>query len=514
MTDLAQPTSALRDGVPGGSTSAGFAIERLRRWPAIAAIMAVAAMCGAVSAGHPPVVLGLVALVAGLAILARPQRGAVVAVALAFSNATVIASSKYGLPEAVALVIPLLLLVVVAYDVCTRRLPLRLPRSGLWAVAFVLVELLGALTSRDPTASIQAWTGVFTEGLVMFLLLTNAVRGFELVRAATIALVMTAALLGTVSVAQNIGVINGDAGGFGKVSNAVIAQGDHGVGGSQRRAGPIGEQNRWAQDLAVVLPLAVAMALTDRSRLVRRAMGASAIGIGAGMVLTFSRGAVVGLILTALIAVFAGWIRPRVALSAAAVVVVVLVAGAPVFASRASTLAEVPSAFRGPSDSSQATDGSFDNRAVEGSAAFAVFSRHPLLGVGTGQFPTYFQDEARRLGAPRIVGVNREAHSLYLGLAAETGLLGLLTFAGLIVALQGPLVRLRRRATARRPDVAGLATGYALAVTTYLTTGIFLHFAYIRYFWLFIGLAAAMGMVSSSDASADPSSPLTLEKVP
>lgn len=494
--------SGARD--PDLRSMAAFPIPPARRIVASTAIVAGGALCAMVAAGRPLVVVGLVVVIAGLAIVARPSLAAVAAVALVFSNAPVIASSKHGLPGAVAFIVPLLLLVAVAYDVCARRLPLRIPRAGLWAVVFVLVQLLGAMTSRDPSKSLEAWGSMLTEGFVLFLLLANAVRGFALVRATTIALVMTASLLGAVSVAQNAGVINGEAAGFGTVSNAVIDRKSQN-GGSPRRAGPIGEQNRWAQDLAVVLPLAMALALTDRSRLVRRVAGTAMLSIGAGLVLTFSRGAIVGLVLTVLIGVCARWIRPRVALAGAGVLVGIMMIGAPAFASRASTLTAVPAAFRTQEDPGETTDGSFDNRAVEGSAALAVFLGHPLFGVGSGQFPTYFQDEARRLGADRIVGERREAHSLFLGLAAETGVLGLLTFAGMVVALQRPLVRLRHRTKDRQPEVAGLATGYFLAVTTYLTTGIFLHFAYIRYFWLFIGLAAALGMVRPSDATTGPS---------
>ena len=64
----------------------------------------------------------------------------------------------------------------------------------------------------------------------------------------------------------------------------------------------------------------------------------------------------------------------------------------------------------------------------------------------------------------------------------------------MIASILGSLARARRRLAAER-DVAALATGFALALITYLTTGLFLHFAYIRYFWLFAALAAAMGMV-------------------
>ena len=138
-------------------------------------------------------------------------------------------------------------------------------------------------------------------------------------------------------------------------------------------------------------------------------------------------------------------------------------------------------------------------RRMLASAAVAVFVHHPVVGVGPGLFPTYFQDEARRLGADRIVGVDRQAHNLYLGLAAETGILGVLAFGGVLVATLAPLASARRRLRADRPDLASLSTGYAMAVVVYLTTGLFLHFAYIRYFWLIAGLAAAAGVVAREE---------------
>jgi hypothetical protein len=40
---------------------------------------------------------------------------------------------------------------------------------------------------------------------------------------------------------------------------------------------------------------------------------------------------------------------------------------------------------------------------------------------------------------------------------------------------------------------------------TYLTTGIFLHFAFIRYFWLIMALAAAVIYIAERRALADQS---------
>jgi hypothetical protein len=41
---------------------------------------------------------------------------------------------------------------------------------------------------------------------------------------------------------------------------------------------------------------------------------------------------------------------------------------------------------------------------------------------------------------------------------------------------------------------------YLLSIVTYLTTGLFLHFAFIRYFWLIIALAGAVLYIADQRA--------------
>jgi hypothetical protein len=48
-------------------------------------------------------------------------------------------------------------------------------------------------------------------------------------------------------------------------------------------------------------------------------------------------------------------------------------------------------------------------------------------------------------------------------------------------------------------ELANLSTGFFLAIVSYMTTGIFLHFAYIRYFWLMIALSVVMSGFRESD---------------
>jgi hypothetical protein len=66
------------------------------------------------------------------------------------------------------------------------------------------------------------------------------------------------------------------------------------------------------------------------------------------------------------------------------------------------------------------------------------------------------------------------------------------------------LARVRKRWIAEEPDLANMATAYMLSIVTYLTTGIFLHFAFIRYFWLIMALAAAVIYIAEQRALAAP----------
>jgi hypothetical protein len=65
------------------------------------------------------------------------------------------------------------------------------------------------------------------------------------------------------------------------------------------------------------------------------------------------------------------------------------------------------------------------------------------------------------------------------------------------------LARARKRWLKAEPEIANMATAYMLSIVTYLTTGIFLHFAFIRYFWLIMALAAAVIYIAEQRALAE-----------
>ena len=150
-----------------------------------------------------------------------------------------------------------------------------------------------------------------------------------------------------------------------------------------------------------------------------------------GSLLTFSRGGIVGLILMLIIMAVMRYIKLRDILLVIAAMVLVVVMF-PQNIERLASLEALTAIFDSDTTAGiKQTDGAVQGRATEMIAAGLVFLDHPLVGVGPGMFPYYVEQYARGLGI-RLLTTNREAHSLYLGTAAEVGGLGLLCFLGMV----------------------------------------------------------------------------------
>ena len=115
---------------------------------------------------------------------------------------------------------------------------------------------------------------------------------------------------------------------------------------------------------------------------------------------------------------------------------------------------------------------------------------HPAFGVGPDLSGEYTR-EYGQIGGLRALEGPRETHCLFLEVAAETGFPGLGLFLGMLSTSIVTLFQVRKRAHGRDHEMEQSSAGFLLALTGYLTMGIFLHMSYIRYFWLMLGLADA-----------------------
>jgi hypothetical protein len=496
-------TASLRAPFAAGGATALFA------WLVIAS--AAAALTLVMLRENTAALLAMGVLPAAYVLCRWPESAASIVAFLLYTNAAVIAVRFHGAPFVVAAAFPLLLGIPIARNLLLRGEQLIIPRATPYIFAFFVIQLVGALFSIRPEEAITNFIGAALEGLVLYLLMVNAIRTPRVLSHVISTLLLAGALIGALVLYQQLTrTYDDEYGGFAQVKSAAQERAEERGeivsleedGSQPRLAGPIGEKNRFAQIMAMLVPLAMFQYVAARSLRGQLAAVASLGLVMIGCALGFSRGAAVGLGMMFAVMIWMGHVRLRhLVLAAFGVVAVGIMV--PQYAERLATIGDVASlAFDSDGVGVQNADGATRGRVTEMVTAGLVFADHPLLGVGPGMYEHHYVEYARIAGG-RVRGTTRQAHSLLPGIAAEHGVFGLVAFLAVIVVSLRELAAARRRWTGLRPDLAHMATGLLLCIVVYLTTSVFLHAAYIRYFWFVLGLAGAASHLVAAEERSD-----------
>lgn len=411
-----------------------------------------------------------------------------------YMNVPAVLVSEYGVPRPVALAVPLLLAIPVAYRVLVNGESLRFPGLIIAALIMLACHTLSALLSANPGKSFGTVFSWLTEGVLLAFILLNLLRSRAEVFVAARAIVAAGALMGFLVLLQQIlGPTEYDMAGFGQITSEHLDKEQH------RLTGPIGEQNRFAQILAVLIPVAAGLAISASGRQRWLYWAALALIFG-GVLLTFSRGALVALILVLPFALLFGFLRFR-HLVVAGLVGTVLITAMSFTASSSYLIKRVVSIGEVVLQSTGLAPGGFRNadgaargRLTSMKAAGLLFLDHPLVGAGPGLAPSYYQDYALLVGG-KVRATSRRTHNLFLQVAAETGIIGLTAFLVVLWMVLHPLNVMRRRTYYNDRQLWGLVCGLQLGVLILLATSLFLHAAYVRYFWLLLALAVAAAVL-------------------
>ena len=239
-----------------------------------------------------------------------------------------------------------------------------------------------------------------------------------------------------------------------------------------RALGPFGQPNRMGGYIVAAIPVALALALVAQDRALRAGLLLATFGLVFCLVVTYSRGAWIGLAagLVVLAAALLRWpeLLPKPALllaSVACLAVPVLVLLPSIIARVQSRPSAVP-AWNLPIDPER--EGSGAMRRAIWSGALDAALRRPVLGNGIGAFREAFD----RAKSPTMKQLEAEggrtadqAHNHYLGILAERGALGLAAFAVLTALTLGAAATAMASGTPAmgRVLVAGLA-GSVLAL--------------------------------------------------
>jgi len=430
----------------------------------------------------------------------RFENGVVLFVALVIMNAPALVAQRFSNAAVTgALVMTLVAVPAFCYGLSRRRLVID------WTLVLMLgflgASLVSTLFARDAALALD-WTFTYAiEGVLVYLLIVNAVREPRVLRRVLATVVAVAALLSVMSLYQELSRdYNTQFGGLAQrnLERGVGSEMAEGVRSrtkvllAHRASGPIGDPNRYAQVLMVVAPLAYVMVLLAKNRAALAASLAALACILGGIATTYSRSTFLVAICLVIVAASTRFLRSRhvAALLVFAIVVPLI---APGYGARVRSVQAAFDTISGRKVTTEA-DGATRGRLTEMLAAWNVFIDHPLVGVGPGHFTPYYSVEymSDPSIAYRQIDRPRRAHSLYFELAAETGILGLVTFASILLVLGARLWMLRRRAMARLDsESAALATALSFALLAYLGTACFLQLSYQRYFWLFVGIAGA-----------------------
>lgn len=334
----------------------------------------------------------------------------------------------------------------------------------LLAVPLVVSAALSPEGAGFPTSSLRELLFLFIVALCVY--------GAGSAERVVTALVVTGLILGVGGICS---ILIGPSGLFPVITDVATAIEPE----APRAGGPFGEPNFFALSMAALTPLALFVASRGGWR---RWLGlVTLIAIAGAIFAAGSRGGAIAM-LFALVAFGASTKSRQLRLAALATVIAAL-ALAPFFAGQAE------------SSSNRTVSG----RETENQIALAMLGDYPVTGVGPGTYKVLYSDYSRNIGEdPRTT---REPHSLYLEIAAEQGLVGLLGWGvAALLVLSYVLSRGIWRTT--------LGRALLLSIATYMVGSLFLHGSQLRLLFILVGLAMAYAtdlyLGTSGDRGAEP----------
>lgn len=202
-------------------------------------------------------------------------------------------------------------------------------------------------------------------------------------------------------------------------------------GQTMRAYGSLGHPNQLAGYLILLIPITFIQFVESTNRVKRSLLGLGAIVICTALILTFSRGGWLAIMLVGIILIYLNIPKKMamiVALVAALSAVVFILNYGPLGKTKSAVMERVVS-FAQPEK-----EDSVNFRGVCYQTGFKMFQQHPWLGFGAGNYQAninkYFNESYYAWEA-----INKHIHNWYLQLLIEVGLIGLLAFLWIVFNL-------------------------------------------------------------------------------
>jgi O-antigen ligase len=339
------------------------------------------------------------------------------------------------------------------------------PREVHLVLLFSLTALLSIPLAINRPVAWQEFSGTFIRCVVIFIVMVNVVRTESRLRGLMF-LALAAALW------LSVQAINEYRQGLMTVE---------GYRASGRGTGIFGNTNDMALHLVTILPISVALLFISNGTGRRVFYGACATLIIAAIVLSYSRGAFIGLVVVFIFFTvkLGGRHRVEILLAVLGVAVAVILLAPSGYGGRLLSIFN-PSLDPG---------GSADARRGELFRSIYIALRHPLLGIGMGNYQ------------PEMSYRGLVTHNSYTQVAAELGMSALVCYVMFIVSPLRKLGQIARETFSARRSSSFyyLALGLQASVIAYMVSSFFLSVSFNWYVFYLIGYAVCLRRLYESE---------------
>ncbi|MBN1266399.1 MAG: O-antigen ligase family protein [Anaerolineales bacterium] len=438
----------------------------------------------------------LLALPVGLVFAAltflNPELGILLFVFITYIRFSDVLVHSFGVPSIAKGMVGLLVLAILARWAVLKRFPEGWLRVSVLIAAYGFVVFGSILHGRDYARALAAVSDYWKDGLIAILMVL-LIQKRETFRGVIWMMIFAGIFMGSISMHQYLtGNFSSDYFGFATASYLNISEGVEG----NRISGPLGDPNYYAQILVFLFPLAVDRFFREPNRYLKITAGYAAFVIGMTIVFTFSRGGAVAAVLAMMVLVIYHPPKLKNSILILGVIWIGFLLLPSTYTDRLSTLTDLAQ-----SNKQSTAEVSFRGRISEVLSAWYMFRDYPILGVGVQNYPVYYQEYSRSIGLdPRAEA--REPHNLYLEVAAETGVLGLMIFGTILVSVFQAVRRVHTRLREwGEEDMKNMVEAFSSGLVGYLGAAMFIHGAYPRYLWLLVGIALSLTQVFSTELS-------------
>jgi len=433
-------------------------------------------------------VIGLIGLVASVW---RIEWGLFFLVVMTYARISDVAVHFYGAPSLAQPFIAFLGLLVLIRWLVNGEAPRGFLQPTLSIAAYGIVIFLSLIYASDP---LRAQTGLanFLKDAVIAVMVVLLIQSKDCFRLAIWGFLSVGILLGSIAVYQYLtGSFNNPYWGLAESQVMNIVNRVEGY----RIMGTFLDPNFFAQIMVVIIPLALNRLLYEEKLFHKFLAIWSLAASFLTVIFTFSRGGFLALILVLGFIVL--WRKPPLVavLSGLLILLLLIPFLPPSYFERIQTILDyLP--FRGSDIRGEV---SFRGRLSEYEVGWQMFTENPILGIGYENFPAYYLDYSTKLGLdPRRT--ERSAHSLYLEILAEQGLVGMFFFGLILYSVFKSLTKCRKIfLKIEMQGYADIALAFQIGFIGYLSAAVFIHGAFPRNLWLLIGMGLGAAQMAVNE---------------